>query len=70
MIADNQEPLIVGSKRFFIGVGLGMTCVILLLAYFLYNAYKQNQRLQVELDTLNEIKGSDQKSEDTDTDKY
>ena len=58
MINDNEEPLIVGSKRFFIGVGVGMTFVILLLAYFLYNAYKQNQRLQVELDTLNEIKGS------------
>jgi predicted small secreted protein len=45
VINDNQEPMIVGSKRFFIGVGVGMTFVILLLAYFLYKQYKQNQRL-------------------------
>jgi hypothetical protein len=33
------------SKSFFIALGLGMTFVIILLVYFLYNAHRQNQRL-------------------------
>ena len=72
MISDDQEPIVLGSKRFFVGIGLGLTFVIFILVYFLYNAYKQNQRLQVELDTLNENKGSagDMRSEETDSEYY
>jgi hypothetical protein len=47
-----------------------MTLVILLLAYCLYGAWHENQRLQAEVLQLNEIKRTEQeeRSEETDED--
>ena len=71
-VISEPEPDLFASKRFLITLTLGLTFIILFLAYNLYNAYKNNQRLQIELDSINEtIQCSVERgSEETDSEFY
>lgn len=67
-LISEPEPEWFASKKFLITLTLGMSALILLLVYFLYTAYQKNQRLQIELDSINEkiITTSEDQSEDSD----